>query len=152
MHCAECGNVFQRCPSHINWNKTRKTTDHPIHYFCSNKCKGKFNRGANSPFWIHDRSLLKNNNHSIRYSTDMKEWRKSVFERDNYTCKLCGNRSGAGNCVTLNAHHIRKFSKFPALRFALENGVTLCEPCHKTVYGKEDEFIEQFELLRTSFA
>jgi 5-methylcytosine-specific restriction endonuclease McrA len=54
------------------------------------------------------------------------EWRKTVFERDDYTCQHCQQRGGA-----LQAHHIRSWSKYPDLRYEVENGVTLCIACHK---------------------
>jgi hypothetical protein len=59
------------------------------------------------------------------YSFEYKEWRKAVFERDEYTCKECGV-SG----VYVTAHHIKSFAQYPELRFDLKNGVTLCEECH----------------------
>lgn len=71
-------------------------------------------------------------NHRIRDSFEMKIWRKAVFERDNYTCIWCGAKSGNGKAIVLNADHIKPFSLFPELRFAIDNGRTLCKECHRT--------------------
>lgn len=67
----------------------------------------------------------------IRYSKKMQEWRKAVFERDNYTCQLCGARNGNGKAIVLNADHIEPFAFSPHLRFDLDNGRTLCLDCHR---------------------
>ena len=71
-------------------------------------------------------------NQRIRHSLEYGLWRTAVFERDNYTCIWCGTRSGNGKTVVLNADHIKSFALFPELRFAIDNGRTLCEPCHIT--------------------
>lgn len=71
----------------------------------------------------------------IRESREYEEWRKSVFERDNYTCVLGGRDHGN----KLNADHIKPFSLYPKLRFEISNGQTLCEECHKKTdtYGSK---------------
>ena len=66
-----------------------------------------------------------------RNSKEYKEWRKAVFERDKYTCQLCKAKG-----VKLNAHHKKPWSKFPQLRYDPENGITLCEKCHKAYHKK----------------
>lgn len=68
----------------------------------------------------------------IRRSVQYKLWRKAVFERDNYTCIWCGIKSGNGKAVIIQADHIKPFSLYPELRFAIDNGRTLCKNCHKT--------------------
>lgn len=61
-----------------------------------------------------------------RFTPEYKEWRKAVYERDDYTCQKCGKKGG-----NLNAHHIKAYAEYPDLRIELDNGITLCEECHK---------------------
>jgi len=99
------------------------------------KCGIKLRTGENNYKW---KGGVSTENHKIRHSVEYKLWRKSVFERDNYTCVWCGIK----NC-TFNADHINPFSLYPELRFAIDNGRTLCVPCHKTTdtYGGKLKFI-----------
>lgn len=70
-------------------------------------------------------------NAKIRRSIEMRQWRELVFKRDDYRCFDCGARSEKGTSVILNADHILRFSKFPRLRFDINNGRTLCKDCHR---------------------
>ena len=79
-------------------------------------------------------------NHKIRTSLEYKLWRKAVFERDNYTCIWCVYNKGHN----LNADHIKPFAHYPELRFAIDNGRTLCESCHK----KTDTFGNKGRIKR----
>lgn len=67
-------------------------------------------------------------NMKARKSVECKEWRTAVFERDDYTCVNCGERGGK-----LNADHIKPFCDYPELRFSVDNGRTLCVPCHREI-------------------
>ena len=60
---------------------------------------------------------------------ELAEWRKAVYERDYYTCQSCGVKGSRKH--RLNAHHIKSFIHYPELRFVIDNGITLCEECHK---------------------
>ena len=55
-----------------------------------------------------------------------KKWRKSIFERDNFTCQKCFLKG-----VYIEAHYIKSWAKYPELRYEISNGLTLCRECHK---------------------
>lgn len=82
-------------------------------------------KGENNPNWKGGITPI---HLKIRSSLKYKLWRKEVFERDHYTCIWCGI---SGNGKNLNADHIKRFADYPALRFTIDNGRTLCVDCHK---------------------
>jgi|ERR1035437_1077813 5-methylcytosine-specific restriction endonuclease McrA len=54
-----------------------------------------------------------------------------IFERDNYTCQMCG--SGGD----LQVDHIQSWKDYVELRFSMDNCRTLCMDCHYLItYGK----------------
>lgn len=53
------------------------------------------------------------------------QWRKAVFERDGYACQGCGQYGGQ-----LHADHVLPWARYPEHRFDVDNGRTLCVPCH----------------------
>ena len=71
----------------------------------------------------------------IWFTWKYKQWRKAVFERDNYTCQKCGDKKG-GN---LEADHIKPRHLYPELAFVVSNGQTLCVRCHKIKTKKDLE-------------
>jgi hypothetical protein len=73
---------------------------------------------------------------------ELRDWRKAVFERDQYTCTKCGKKGGY-----LNAHHLLAYDTFPDWRENVYNGVTLCRECHTTfhrTYGYGGNYFSQF--------
>lgn len=68
-------------------------------------------------------------------SIPYKDWQKAVFKRDRYLCQLCGAQHKGG--VILHAHHLQSFARFPLLRLAINNGLTLCRECHSKVHSKK---------------
>lgn len=146
LKCKNCNSEFERTASEIFWSNQRGCEN----IFCSSKCKQEYHIGKNHPNWIEDRTQIKNTNNTIRWSKEMCDWRKTIYKRDNYTCQMCGNRSSKDNAIILNAHHIERFADNEDLRFDINNGITLCEDCHKLTYGKEKDFEEQFKNIINS--
>lgn len=88
-------------------------------------------RRAMSVAGIKRHENLRKAKRDVRDSFEYKEWRKGIFERDGYTCVICGRGNRNGNRTTLNADHILPFALYPDLRFSPSNGRTLCVDCHK---------------------
>lgn len=89
--------------------------------FCKNQSERM--KGSNNPRWNgnYPESLR------LRRSKQYLEWRLAVFTRDNFSCVECKDNRG-GN---LQADHLKPWATHPELRFEVENGRTLCIPCHK---------------------
>lgn len=90
-------------------------------------------KGSKSHFWKGGISKFnRTERRNLMGTLEYKLWREAIFKRDNYTCVFCGVKG-----VTLNADHIKEWCNYPELRFAIDNGRTLCVPCHKTTsnYG-----------------
>lgn len=135
-YCSQCKKSFWRPPSLIK-NKM----------FCCPQCKYDYFVKEKVQNYIQDRSKLKNRNKTERASSEMKIWRESVFERDNFTCQICSVRSRQGYRVTLNAHHIKKFSRHPKLWHEINNGITLCLKCHRLIANRESKYEAQFHKI-----
>lgn len=86
--------------------------------------------------------------HKIERCTfEYYQWRKNVFQKNNYTCQKCKERSRKGNPIKINAHHIKNWKDYPESRYDINNGVTLCEKCHiefHSIYGKRNN--NQYQL------
>lgn len=88
----------------------------------------------------------------IQTSFKYRQWRSDVFYRDDFTCQKCGIRGGI-----LNAHHRKSLSSLlqyyeittieEALKceelFNINNGITLCEKCHKKLHKRLAKRIKQ---------
>lgn len=86
------------------------------------KNKSLSKMGNRNPNW---KGGISPENKRLRMSARFREWRESVFKRDNFTCQICFERGGE-----LHPDHIKQFAYFPELRFQINNGRTLCKSCH----------------------
>lgn len=107
---------------HTPWIKGKKA-----HWTTKrNKETNHLRRGENSYHWKG--GTYGTERHRDMGRQEYKQWRSNVFQRDNWTCQTCQVRG-----VYLEAHHIKGWAKYPELRYELDNGVTLCKPCHDLI-------------------
>jgi len=139
--------IFISHKGQVPWNKGLKDCySEETKKSISNSQKGKhsspdteFKKGQVSkekhPRWNGGSSI----SIQIRGCENYKEWRDSIFKRDDYKCQICKKYG-----VDLNAHHKKYFSKIIkenniiSLEDAIKckelwdtsNGITLCKNCH----------------------
>lgn len=155
VFCEWCGDEI------VEWRSQLKYD----HHFCCGSCWGAWLsincRGENSPTYgrictLEQRIVMSARVQGIdiddwngflydkddgRDRPEARAWRECVFVRDNFICQQC--KQGG----KIEAHHIHMWSKYPDLRFDVDNGITLCEECHGRIRGHEDEYIEMFIML-----
>ena len=93
--------------------------------------KGKF--GELSSHWKGGiKRSHKNSSDRSQRVIFRREIQKLVFERDDYTCQICGDRG-----IALQVDHIQSWKEYVELRFNMDNCRTLCQKCHyKITFGK----------------
>ena len=109
---------------------------------CLKKEKDKLRIGEQNPNW--NSNLSDNERINGRFFDGYKEWCYLVKVRDNFRCQICGNTK-SGSFVS---HHLNNYKDFPDQRILLENGVCLCQTCHKgfhKIYGYRHTTEEQFK-------
>lgn len=67
-----------------------------------------------------------------RATNEYFAWRKAVYKRYIGTCAACGSKNRKG----MEAHHLYGFSFYQHLKYDENNGILLCEGCHKDFHCK----------------
>lgn len=97
--------------------------------------------GEKHPKWIQDRSLLKRTD---KKDTQVyKEWRMSVYKRDNFKCKISNSDCNG----RIEAHHILPWRTHIELRYDINNGITLCHFHHPIKKSEEEKLSPYFMEL-----
>jgi hypothetical protein len=103
--------------------------------------------GPNNPSWRDD--LTDEDRIKERTIPGYDKWRMSVFERDGFTCVACGSKGGK-----VNAHHLESYARVPESRTDINNGATLCVPCHREYHRNirhNDADAESFKFFITVY-
>ena len=102
--------------------------------------------GEKHPRWIKDRSKLKSYDRDERRSSEYAAWRKVVWLRDNFKCKI-DNPDCLGR---IEAHHILSWRNYPDLRYQVNNGITLCHFHHPKRRRDEEKLSPYFQKMVTN--
>lgn len=103
--CAECGTVFHRKESHINRSELN---------FCDRECmRLYYTTNYEACEYKYPRS-----------TTQYKNWRNQVLERDDYKCIICGSDD------RLEVHHLDSMQVDISKTFDVDNGIVLCVNHH----------------------
>lgn len=126
LECSYCSKEFS-----YPENRKRRPT------FCSLQCRTAVHKliGERNPNW---KGGISSERDRIKATEEYKNWRLSVYRRDRFKC-VCCLRNDRG----LQAHHLKPFRDRSDLWFSVDNGITLCDVCHKQTYNCEYE-IEAF--------
>lgn len=141
--CIICGKKYYRERNRIKTSK-----------FCSHSCKAKYNLTGNKHhLW---KGGISGEKDRLKDSLFYKNWRLKVFQRDKFTCKLCGLRSKKSKAhgdkeSDIQAHHIIPIRVNPKLCLKTGNGITLCKNCHRLTYGKEEKFTMVFKEILNDY-
>lgn len=114
--CTTCGKAMRVSPSRLVMR---------VNVFCSQICRGEWTsthqRGAAHPMW-------KGGLTPFSYSREFHQKRRSILERDQYCCQVCGRQRSR-----MTVHHIDE----DPTNHDDNNLVTVCPTCHRgVIHGK----------------
>jgi len=149
-----------------NFHKTKATVkcNHPE---CNNKitglfkilkrspkgyckeCRGKYLTPKGEKHSAYNPNVTKRERQRHRYDLEYMQWRKRIYERDDYTCQISQVKGGQ-----LSAHHLYNWADNLEKRHLLENGVTISRKLHDLfhhIYGKKRTTPEMFEEFKQRY-
>ena len=140
IQCSYCGTDLEP----MTENNIKRNEKH----FCKDKdCYAKWiseNKiGKNHP--NYNPNLTEEDRMGRLYIEGYSDFIKNTFKRDNYTCQCCGQYSGK-----IHAHHLNGYNWDKEHRTDIDNGIVLCEECHKefhNLYGRGNNTIAQFRTF-----
>lgn len=126
--CSACSEVSESVWFYKKWNRA----------LCRKHYKQMYDHGR--ILW-DERVKITPLTRRIRHCDKSVEWRKAVYERDNYTCQLCGTRGAYLEAdhypITFaeifHSNNIKNLKEALACEkfWDISNGRTLCKDCHR---------------------
>jgi len=116
------------------WNKERKYTAGWHHSPATRSDLAAAKRGDRNHNWrggIISRAVV--------LCKEANVLRLAVLKRDDYRCRVCGDRSDK-----LTLHHIIPIWARPDLVSEIDNIASVCQSCHSKLNGRELDYLEHF--------
>lgn len=126
-NCDYCGKEKETSTGNYNKYKT---------HFCSNECSGEYKK---------NKLLTDEQRERGRFRKIDKKWSFEIKRKYNGTCVICN--SSKSDKIKIVAHHLDGWNASLNGRLDTENGVCLCEECHKEfhrLYGYGNNTKQQF--------
>lgn len=134
-----CKKVWWKCQDNEHDDYYRDC-DSSVRY--NFRCPECYNvKGENNPNW--NPNLTDEERKKRRNIEGYNDFIKEVYKRDNWTCQCCNEKG-----KKINAHHLNSYDWDKEHRIDINNGITLCEDCHKEfhhIYGYGNNTKEQYE-------
>lgn len=78
---------------------------------------------------------------SLYSKTEAKEWFRKVYSRDGKLCRVCLSD------LKTQVHHILPIRLYPLLALDPNNGIVLCQTCHKKIKRNEKRYAKKLFTL-----
>lgn len=82
--------------------------------------------------------------HNLSLTPEWIAWRRAIYMRDRHICVMCRKHRSQNRAHKYDPHHIIRKALRPDLMYDIDNGVTLCRPCHKKTFRNEEAYAPQF--------
>lgn len=121
--CQHCGIEFQ-------WDGVKPYSSFVKQKFCCKSCAdaGGF-RFKGEEHWNFKQDARRRSRSAKHHA-----WANAVISRDHATCQQCGAKY-----AELHAHHVKSHKEYPALRYEVGNGLTLCYRCHWAIHTAQND-------------
>ena len=128
--CEYCGGDHKVYPYQVKMGEGK---------YCSQTCSNRANakklsenrKGKGNPmFGKKPWNYINGKSRTERNNAKYWNWRRKVFKRDKHTCRECNRKFKRKDLV---AHHIKPWSTHTELRYTVNNGLTVCRPCHNII-------------------
>jgi hypothetical protein len=123
VFCVNCGVQYRPTLKAVNTRIYKGFKNDTCKFYCSIECKKSCS--------IYGKRAHPKDNKSHHYRVHQKEWALLVLEQNNneHICEICGEY---GNI----AHHIDPVVCNPIESADIDNGIIVCERCHKNIVHK----------------